>query len=48
MRGTCVRGHGEKNPRLVVEDPGSEVMEENRRGGKDEEGIEMGTKENVN
>ena len=35
-----------KNPQLEVEDPGSEVLEENHKGGKDEQGIRIGAKEN--
>ena len=33
-----------KNPQLEVEDPRSEVLEENHKGGKDEEGAKIGTK----
>ena len=36
-----------KNPQLKGEDPGSEVMEENHKRNKDEQGIKIGTKENV-
>ena len=37
-----------KYPQLEGEDPGSEDTEENhKRGGKDERGIGIGTKENV-
>ena len=48
MGGTGVRGHEEvENPQLEGEDPGSEVVEENHKRGKDEQGIGIGTKENV-
>ena len=40
MGETGIRGHEkDKNPQLEGEDPGSEVMEENRKGGKDEQDI---------
>ena len=49
MGGTGIRRHEKaKDPQLEGEDPGSGVMEENhKRGGKDEQGIRTGTKENV-
>ena len=49
MGGTGVRGHGKaKNPQFEGEDPGLEVMEDNRKGGNNKQGIRMGTKKNVN
>ena len=40
MRGTGIRGYeNAKNPQLEGEDPGSEVMEDNHKGGKGEQGI---------
>ena len=38
--GTSIRGHKKaKNPQLEREDPTLEVMEENHKRGKDEQGI---------
>ena len=48
MGGTGVRGHKKaKNSQLEGKDPGSEVVEENHKRDKDEQGIRIGTKENV-
>ena len=48
MGRTSTKGHKKaKNPQFEREDPGSEAMEENHKRGRDEQGIRMGTKENV-
>ena len=48
MEGTDIRGHKRaKNPQLERVNPGSEVMGENHKRGKDEQVIRIGTKENV-
>ena len=48
MEGRGVRGHeNAKNPQLEGENPGSEVMEENHKRSKDEQGIRIGMKETV-
>ena len=45
---TGIGGHRKaKNPQLKREDPRSEVLEENYKRGKHEQGIKTGTKENV-
>ena len=46
--GTGISGHIKvKNPQLEREDSGSEVLEEDQKKGKDEQGIRIGAKENV-
>ena len=48
MGGTGIGGHKKtENPQLEGEDTESGVTEESHKRGKDEQGIRIGTKENV-